>query len=92
MKVVDAFLQHMTMSDLLLSVISTAALRNMIRQADLEGLEKIVLDGHGQTLIGETASDNQIRAFIRSVPTYMVRPFKSCYTAQLAWIFVTWLP
>ena len=74
MKVVDAFLQHMTMSDLLLSVISTAALRNMIRQADLEGLEKIVLDGHGQTLIGETASDNQIRAFIRSVPTYMVRP------------------
>jgi hypothetical protein len=53
-------------------VISTAALRNMIRQSDLEGLETIVLDGHGQNLIGETASDNQIRAFIRSVPAYMV--------------------
>jgi hypothetical protein len=44
----------------------------MIRQSDLEGLEKVVLDGHGQNLIGETASDNQIRAFIRSVPAYMV--------------------
>jgi hypothetical protein len=47
----------------------------MIRQSDLEGLEKVVLDGHGQNLIGETASDNQIRAFIRSVPAYMVSFF-----------------
>ena len=51
---------------------STAVLRGMIRQSDMEGLEQVVLDGHGQNLIGETASDNQIRAFIRSVPAYMV--------------------
>ena len=54
---------------------STSVLRGMIRQSDLDGLEQVILDGHGQKLIGETASDNQIRALIRSVPAYMVCKF-----------------
>ena len=51
---------------------STQLLRNMIRQSDLDGLEKVVLDGHGGKLVGENASDNKIRAFVRAVPSYLV--------------------
>ena len=58
---------------LLFSVMSTATLRNMIRQSDLDGLEQVVLDGHGQKLIGENASDSKIRTFIKAVPSYMVK-------------------
>ena len=53
-------------------VMSTAALRNLIRQSDLDALEQVVLDGHGQKLIGENASDGKIRTFIKAVPSYMV--------------------
>ena len=51
---------------------STAVLRNLIRHSDLDGLEEVVLDGHGQKLIGENASDSKIRTFIKAVPSYMV--------------------
>ena len=51
---------------------STQVLRNMIRQSDLDGLEKVVLDGHGGKLIGENASDSKIRTFIKAVPSYLV--------------------
>lgn len=54
---------------------STAQLRNFIRHSDLENLEQVVLDGHGLKLIGERAQDGKIRAFIKSVPSYMVRLF-----------------
>ncbi len=67
------FTAHVKCDAFMISVMSTAVLRGMIRQSDLDGLEQVVLDGHGQNLIGETASDNQIRAFIRSVPAYMVK-------------------
>ena len=56
-------------------VMSTQVLRNMIRQSDLDGLEKVVLDGHGGKIIGENASDSKIRTFIRAVPSYMVITF-----------------
>ena len=45
----------------------------MIRQSDIEGLEEVILDGHGQKLLGENAADNKIRAFIKAVPSYLVR-------------------
>ena len=51
---------------------STQVLRNMIRQSDLDGLEKVVLDGHGGSLLEEPAASNKVRAFIRSVPNYLV--------------------
>ena len=52
--------------------ISTSVIRNLIRQADLDALEQVVLDGHGQKLIGENASDSKIRTFIKAIPSYMV--------------------
>ncbi len=55
-----------------LAVISTAQIRTWIRHSDLENLEQCVLDGHGHALITENASDSKIRAFIKSVPSYMV--------------------
>ena len=48
-------------------------IRNLIRQADLEAIEQVVLDGHGAKLINEQASDSKIRTFIKAVPQYMVR-------------------
>ena len=56
-----------------ITVISTQVIRNLIRQSDLDGLEKVVLDGHGSKLIGENASDSKIRTFIRAIPSYLVR-------------------
>ena len=57
----------------LFSVMSTNELRNMIRQSDVEGLEECILDGHGSKLLGENAADNKIRAFIKAVPSYLVK-------------------
>jgi len=54
-------------------VISTAQIRTWIRHSDLENLEQMVLGGHGHSLVAENASDSKVRAFIRSVPAYMVR-------------------
>ena len=59
----------------LFSVMSTNELRNMIRQSDVEGLEECILDGHGSKLLGENAADNKIRAFIKAVPSYLVKTF-----------------
>lgn len=53
-------------------VLSTIEVKNMIRQSDIEGLEQVILDGHGQKLLGENAADNKIRAFIKAVPSYLV--------------------
>ena len=44
----------------------------MIMKADLEALESVVLDGHGGSLLEEPAASNKVRAFIRSVPNYLV--------------------
>lgn len=41
-------------------------------KADLEALESVVLDGHGGSLLEEPAASNKVRAFIRSVPNYLV--------------------
>ena len=54
-----------------LSDLSTAQIRDWIRHSDQTNLEQAVLDGHGHKMVRETASDGKIRAFIRSVPSYM---------------------
>ena len=56
----------------ILAVLSTALVRKFIAHSELENLEQVVLSGHGHKLIGETAADSQIRAFIRATPTYLV--------------------
>ena len=66
----------------LFEAISTSVIRNLIRQADLDALEQVVLDGHGQKLIGENASDSKIRTFIKAVPSYMVIFYKYSPLAQ----------
>ena len=38
--------------------------------------EQVVLSGHGHKLIGETAADSKIRAFIKATPTYLVSGFE----------------
>ena len=53
----------------------------MIRQSDIEGLEQVILDGHGQKLLGENAADNKIRAFIKAVPSYLVNSIFSLFLA-----------
>ena len=58
--------------------------REMIMKADLEALESVVLDGHGGSLLEEPASSNKVRAFIRSVPNYLVY-FKKIFFTYL-WI------
>ena len=64
-----------------LSVLSTIDVRSMIRQSDIEGLEQVILDGHGQKLLGENAADNKIRAFIKAVPSYLVNSIFSLFLA-----------
>ena len=44
-------------------------------KGDLEALESVVLDGHGGSLLDEPAASNKVRAFIRSVPNYLVCVF-----------------
>ena len=61
--------------DYLFSVLSTALVKKFIAHSDLENLEQVVLSGHGHVLIGETAADSQIRAFIKATPTYLVSAF-----------------
>jgi hypothetical protein len=65
-------LHYSFITQLFFPALSTHALRNMIRQSDIEALEQVVLDGYGQKLLGENAADNKIRAFIKAVPSYLV--------------------
>lgn len=55
------------------AAITMSNIRNWIRTADLENLELVVLEGHGQKLLSENASDNKVRQFLKSVPGYIVR-------------------
>ena len=71
----------------LFSVMSTNELRNMIRQSDVEGLEECILDGHGSKLLGENAADNKIRAFIKAVPSYLVKTPSFFYYFLISWEF-----
>ena len=54
------------------AAITTSNIRNWIRTSDLDNLELVVLEGHGQKLLTENASDNKIRQFLKSVPGYIV--------------------
>ncbi|KAF0301953.1 Ankyrin repeat-containing protein C6C3.08 [Amphibalanus amphitrite] len=44
-----------------------------IRQGDLEKLEQVLVDGHGDALEGKTAWNEQARNILKVAPTYMVR-------------------
>lgn len=55
-----------------MAAITTTNIRNWIRTSDLENLELVVLEGQGQKLLSENASDNRIRQFLKSVPGYIV--------------------
>ncbi|XP_071748221.1 uncharacterized protein [Lepeophtheirus salmonis] len=49
----------------------SSSVQNWIKNLNFESIEQVVLDGYGDKLIGETASDSKIRAFIRAIPAYM---------------------
>lgn len=48
-------------------------IREMINSGSVEALEELVLQGHGDRLLGETSGNPIVRDFIRMVPVYMVR-------------------
>ena len=50
-----------------------AYLRTLIHNADLEHLEKVVLDGHGAKLMHETSALEKVSKFIYALPDFMVR-------------------
>lgn len=50
-------------------------IREMINSGSVEALEELVLQGHGDRLLGETSGNPIVRDFIRMVPVYMVGIF-----------------
>ena len=55
----------------------TTNVRQLIRQGDVEKLDDLVLEGQGHKLIGESASDSRVRAFLKTVPSYVVSKYHS---------------
>ncbi|GIY37785.1 tankyrase-1 [Caerostris extrusa] len=51
-------------------------IREMISSGNLEALEELVLQGHGDRLLGETATSPLVRDFIHMVPIYMERIYE----------------
>ena len=70
----NAFQRHfqLKIANIFMAAITTTNIRNWIRTSDLENLELVVLEGQGQKLLSENASDNRIRQFLKSVPGYIV--------------------
>jgi hypothetical protein len=58
-----------------------AYLRTLIHSGDLEHLEKVVLDGHGQKLVHETSALEKVTKFIYALPDFMVKTYKYPYTS-----------
>ncbi|XP_071517412.1 uncharacterized protein [Panulirus ornatus] len=50
---------------------ATAKIREYIRAADVEALENVVLLGQGTKLINQHATDQRVRNFLKTVPSYM---------------------
>ncbi|XP_076319726.1 uncharacterized protein LOC143230311 isoform X2 [Tachypleus tridentatus] len=46
-------------------------IRELIEQGSMENLEELLLQGHGDRLLGETSSNDRIQEFLRMVPIYM---------------------
>ncbi|XP_035230763.1 LOW QUALITY PROTEIN: uncharacterized protein LOC118202692, partial [Stegodyphus dumicola] len=51
-------------------------IREMLTSGNLEALEELVLQGHGDKLLGESSNNNLVRDFIRMVPIYMERIYE----------------
>ncbi|KAG8194828.1 hypothetical protein JTE90_017267 [Oedothorax gibbosus] len=62
-------------------VCTRTQIREMITNGSLEHLEELVLQGHGDRLLGEPSTNPIVRDFIHMVPIYMVShfPAKHCY-------------
>lgn len=52
-----------------------AAIRSWVRSGDLDKLESVILEGQGARLLGlmESSNDPKVRAFLKSVPSYMAK-------------------
>ncbi|XP_022254486.1 uncharacterized protein LOC106469361 [Limulus polyphemus] len=48
-------------------------IKELIEQGSLENLEELLLQGHGDRLLGETSSNERIQEFLGMVPIYMER-------------------
>jgi len=48
-----------------------AYLRTLIHNSDLEHLEKVVLDGHGQKLLHESSAIGKVTKFLATLPDFM---------------------
>ncbi|XP_068082154.1 uncharacterized protein [Anabrus simplex] len=48
-------------------------IRQWLRGGDVEKLEQVVLEGQGHKLVGEYSPDPKVRAFLKSVPSYMAK-------------------
>ncbi|XP_015905859.2 uncharacterized protein [Parasteatoda tepidariorum] len=55
---------------------SRTQIREMIVNGSLEQLEELVLQGHGDRLLGESATNPIVKDFIRMVPVYMERIYE----------------
>lgn len=53
--------------------INSGAVRQWLRGGELDKLQQLVLDGHGSRLLGEYSPDARVRAFIRWLPSGLVR-------------------
>nr|XP_045618251.1 uncharacterized protein LOC123770450 [Procambarus clarkii] len=49
----------------------SAKIREYIRSADVDSLEDIILQGQGAKLVNQHATDQKVRAFLKTVPSYM---------------------
>lgn len=74
---VEIYSQLIIQIDLSISAISGqgAAIRNWVKNGDIEKLESVVLEGQGARLLGlmESTGDVKVKAFLKSIPGYMAK-------------------
>ncbi|XP_066956665.1 uncharacterized protein [Macrobrachium rosenbergii] len=49
----------------------SATIRDYIRAGDIDALEEVVLQGQGTKLVNQPATDQKVRNFLKTVPSYM---------------------
>ncbi|KAK7024656.1 hypothetical protein SK128_009631, partial [Halocaridina rubra] len=49
----------------------SASIRDYIRAGDIASLEEVVLQGQGAKLVNQPATDQRVRSFLKTVPSYM---------------------
>lgn len=48
-------------------------IRTMIEAGNMEQLAALVLNGHGEKLMGEKSHNQELQTFLENVPVYMVK-------------------